>query len=179
MSIQKWLRAAIVSSSLFAGIALASCGNTPPGGYLSQTATSILFIQFTVTGQNQQQINGNIDEVVENTSDNPPALKTSTTAFTGVENGSALTLTISFFGISSSYTGTLNGNTLILDLPQSDGSIQATDFAASSLQQYNQAVAALQKQGANQAQQYNNPPTNDTAPHSTATGQQHEKQAVP
>jgi hypothetical protein len=164
--------------SLFAGLALVSCGNTPPGGYLSQTATSITFIQFTATGQNQQQITGNINEVVENTNDNPPDLRTSTTAFTGVENGSSLTLTISFFGISSSYTGTLNGGTLILDLPQSGGSIQATEFVASSLQQYNQAVTALQKQIANQAQHYNDAQATATAIQSTATAQQQEQQAV-
>lgn len=110
--------------------------------------------------------------------DNPPEIKTSTTAFTGVENGSALTLTISFFGMSSSYTGSLNGNTLILDLPQSDGSIQAQQFVASSLQQYNQAVAALQKQVANQVQQYNNTQATATAAQSTAVAQQQEQQAV-
>jgi hypothetical protein len=174
----RWLCVAILFSSIFSGIALASCGDNPPGGYLSQTATSVIFIQFTATGQNQQQINGNIDEVEENTSDNPPEIKTSTTAFTGVENGSALTLTISFFGISSSYTGSLNGNTLILDLPQSDGSIQAQQFVASSLQQYNQAVAALQQQVANQVQQYSNAQATATAAQSTAVAQQQEQQAV-
>lgn len=174
----RWLYAAILFFSTFSGIALASCGNHPPGEYLSQTATSILFIQFTATGQNQQQINGNIDEVEENTSDNPPEINTSTTAFTGVENGSTLTLTISFFGISSSYTGSLNGGTLILDLTRSDGSIQAQEFAASSLQQYNQAVAALQKQVANQTQQYNNAQATTTAAQSTVTAQQQEQQTV-
>lgn len=174
----KWLCATGMCVSLFACLALASCGNTPPGGYLSQTATSVIFIQFTATGQNQQQITGNIDEVVENTNDNPPELKTSTTAFTGVENGSSLTLTISFFGISSSYTGSLIDSTLTLDLPQSDGSIQATEFVASSLQQYNQAVAALQKQIANQTQQYDNAQTTATAIQATATAQQQEQQAV-
>lgn len=160
-------------------MALAACGNTPPGGYLSQTATSIIFIQFTTTGQNQQQqITGDIDEVVENTNDNPPELKTSTTAFTGVENGSSLTLTISFFGLSSSYTGNLNGNTLILDLPQQDGSLKAIEFTASSLQQYNQAVAALQKQVTNQEQQYNDAQATATAIQSTATTLQQDQQAV-
>ncbi len=174
----RWLYVAILFFSLFSGIALASCGDAPLGGYLSQTATSIMFIQFTATGQNQQQINGNISEVEENTNDNPPEIKTSTTAFTGVKNGSALTLTISFFGISSSYTGSLNGNTLILGLPQSDGSIQAQQFVASSLQQYNQAVAVLHKQVANQVLQYNNTQATATAAQSTAVAQQQEQQAV-
>lgn len=174
----KWLCVAILLSTIFSGIVLSSCGDNPPGGYLSQTATSVLFIQFTATGQNQQQINGNIDEVEENTSDNPPDIKTSTTAFTGVENGSALTFTIAFFGISSSYTGSLNGNTLILDLPQSDGSIRAQQFVASSLQQYNQTVAALQQQVANQVEQYNNAQATATAAESTAVAQQQEQQAV-
>src|SRR6266536_6707275 len=137
-----------------------------------------MFIQFTTTGQNQQQISGSIQNVEENTNDNPPKIKTSTTAFTGVENGSALTLTISFFGISSSYTGSLNGNTLILDLPQSDGSIQAQQFVASSLQQYNQAVAALQKHVAKQVQQYNDAQATATAAQATAEAQQQEQQAV-
>src|SRR5258708_3508586 len=154
--------------TVVSGLAFTSCGNAPPRGYLSQTATSIAFIQFTATGQNQQQITGNITDVEENTSDNPPETKTSTTAFTGVENGSALTLTISFFGFSSSYAGTLNGNTLILDLPQTDGSIQAKEFVASSLEQYNQAVASLQKQVANQVLQYDNAQATDVAAQSTA-----------
>lgn len=178
MRMQRWLCASIVCFALFAGMALASCGNAAPGGYLSQNVTSVTFIQFTAAGQNQQQITGSIEEVMENTSNNPPELKTSTTAFTGVENGSSLTLTISFFGFSSSYTGTLNGNTLTLDLPQSNGSIQATEFTAASLDQYNQAVAALQQQIANQTQQYNNAQATATAVQSTATAQQQEQQAV-
>src|SRR5258706_3468117 len=169
---------AILFFSLFSGITLASCGDNPPAGYLAKTATSVIFIQFTATGQNQQQINGNIDEVEENTSVNPPEIKTSTTAFTGVENGSSLTLTISYFGISSSFTGSLNGNTLTLDLPQPDGSIQAQQFVGSSLQQYNQAIAALQKQVAIQVQQYNNAQATASAAQSTAVVQQQEQQAV-
>lgn len=174
----KWSRITIVCISLLACTALAACGNASPDGYLSQASTSVTFIQFTTTGQNQQQMSGNITSVVENTNDNPPDVKTSTTAFTGVENGSSLTLTISFFGISSSYKGTLNGDTLTLDLPQSDGSLQATAFVAASLQQYNQAVAALQKQVANQTQQYNNAQATVTAVQSTAIALQQEQQAV-
>lgn len=174
----KWSRVTLVGLCLLTCTALTACGNTSPDGYLSQTPTSITFIQFTAAGQNQQQMSGNITSVVENTNDNPPDVKTSTTAFTGVENGSSLTLTISFFGISSSFKGTLSGDTLTLDLPQSDESIQAMEFVAASLQEYNQAVAALQQHVANQAQQYNNTQATATAEQSTATALQQEQQAV-
>ena len=162
---------------VFGGI-LVSCGDSGPGGYLFTNDQESMFIQFTATGQDQQQLSGDMSIVEENTNVTPPKVTSSSEAFTGVKNGSALTITLSFFGMTESYNGTLNGDTLILDLPQSDGSMQANKFVSSSLDQYNQVVAALQQKVGNQDQQYNNSQATAAAAQATADIQQQDQQAT-
>lgn len=90
------------------------------------------------------QINNNI----------PPQTQSFSTAFTGVQNGSSITISFSILGISTSVTGTLNNNILTLDIPQQDGHLKSETFIGTSLQQYNQAVDKLQQAVSQQDQQY-------------------------
>jgi hypothetical protein len=153
---------------------LVSCfGTSPPDGYLATDTNSVYFIQFTETNN---QLSGHI-QGIEITNDVPPQTKSSSTAFTGIQNGSSLTITISVFGFSSSSTGILNGNSLTLDVPQQDGHLKSETFNGASIQQYNQAVDALQNIVSQQDQQYSNSQATASSMQATQTAQQAELQA--
>jgi len=161
--------------SFMSCLTLVSCfGASPPDGYLGTDTTSVFFIQFT---EKSNQLNGNI-QGVEETNDIPPQTKSYTEAFTGTQNGSSVTLTVSIFGFSSSVVGTLNGNTLVLDVPQSDGHLQSETYVGASTQQYNQAVDALRSKVSQKDQQYNNTQATATSAQATQTEQQNEQQAT-
>lgn len=161
--------------SLISCLTLVSCFNAgPPDGYLGTDTKSVFFIQFT---DKTNQLNGNI-QGIEETNDIPPQTKSLTEAFTGTQNGTSVTLTVSIFGFSSSVVGTLNGNTLVLDVPQSDGHLQSETFTGASTQQYNQAVDALRSKVSQEDQQYNNTQATATAAQATQTEQQNEQQAT-
>ncbi len=166
---------------------LVSCfgPGAPPDGYLAVDATNVYFIQFT---EKNNQVNGNL-RVVEETNDTPPQTKSFAITFTGTQSGTSITLTFSLFFFSSSITGTLNGTVLTLDIPQSDGHLQSETFNGVSIQQYNQAVDALQKKVSQEDQQYNNSQATATTLHyndqatattiqATQAAQQSEQQAV-
>ena len=189
MKLQRFAGIALSSIVLFITcLALVSClgtSSSPPDGYLSTSANNAYFIQFT---EKNNQMNGHI-QGIEETSTVPPQTTSSTTTFTGVQNGSSVTITTSAFGFSSSIVGTLNGNTLTLDVPQQDGHLQTVTFTGASLQQYNQAVDALQRKVSQQDQQYSNDQATATtlqydnqgtasAVQATQTTQQQEQQAV-
>ncbi len=162
-------------SILLPCLTLVSCFNTnPPDGYLATDTNSVTFIQFTTKNN---QLSGSI-EGIEETNDIPPRTRSFTEAFTGTQNGSSVTLTVSFLGISSSVVGTLNDNTLVLDVPQQDGHLQNETFNGASTQQYNQAVDTLQSKVSQQDEQYYNAQATATAIQATQTAQQAEQQAV-
>jgi hypothetical protein len=182
------MRSRIITAIIvcFFCLAITSCmGSNPPDGYLATSTNSAYFIQFTA--QNNQ-LNGHIQGIAE-TNDVPPQTKSSSTSFTGTQNGSSITLTVSIFGFSSSVAGTLNGNTLTLEVPQADGHLIIETFTGASLQQYNQAVDDLQKKLKQVDQQYYNDQAtvttqNDNAQstavavQATQTAEQQEQQAV-
>jgi len=156
-------------------LSLASCFSPgPPDGYLASSGNSAFFIQFTAVNN---QLSGHIQGIAE-TNDLPPQTRSSSTAFTGTQNGTALTITLTVFGFSSSVVGTLSGNTLTLEVPQPDGHLQDEAFDGASIQQYNQAVDALQKKVRQLDQQYNDDQATATSVQATQTAQQQEQQAV-
>jgi hypothetical protein len=161
---------------------LVSCfGTSPPYGYLAMDANSAYFIQFNETNN---QLSGHIQGIGV-TNDVPPWTQSFSTAFTGIQNGSSITITISVFGFSASVTGTLNGNMLTLAIPQQDGHLKNETLIGATIQQYNQAVDALQNVVSQQDQQYFNRQATSTSIQATATSiqatqtaQQAELQAV-
>jgi hypothetical protein len=148
------MRSRLVTMTIFCifSLSLASCFSpAPPDGYLATAVNGAFFIQFTAVNN---QLSGHMQGIAE-TNDVPPQTKLSSTAFTGTLNGSSITITESVFGFSSSVTGTLDGNTLTLEVPQPNGHLQSEAFNGASIQQYNQAVDALQKKVGQLDQQYN------------------------
>ena len=155
-------------------LSLVSCfGSSSPDGYLATDTNSVYFIQFT---EANNQLSGHI-QGIGITNDVPPRTQSFSTAFTGIQNGSSITITISIFGFSSSVTGTLNGNTIALAIPQQDGHLKDEMFIGASVQQYNQAVNALQNVVSQQDQQYANNQATAISIQATQAAQQAEQQA--
>jgi hypothetical protein len=75
------------------------------------------------------------------------ALSTTTTSFTGNVGGDSVALTFtSFSGMRANVTGTLDGSTLTLNVPQNDGTMQQEAFTAASTSDFNNDVTALRGQ---------------------------------
>jgi hypothetical protein len=166
----------IISLSLFT---LSACSSFiplfgPPDGYLAVGTNNVAFIQFT---EQQNQLTGHMEDMAV-TNDALPQTETHNSTFTGSKNGSSMTITFSELWTSTSFTGTFDGNILTLGLPQDDGHIMNVTFNGASVQQYNQAIDALQKQVAKQDQDYYDAQTRLNDMRATATAVQDRQDAV-
>lgn len=65
---------------------------------------------------------------------------------TGTRDGSAITLTLSAFLVSTPMSGTVKGDTLTLNVPQSDGSLRPLTCKAGTLDEWNELTVALSDQ---------------------------------
>lgn len=111
-----------------------------PDGYLLDSETTVAFIQFT-EDQNGH-LTGSLQSVYA-TGDN--TVQNESAAFTGVRNGSQISLTFSALGFSATVTGTLNGDTLTLRMPDQNGYVATEVFRAASTADYNAAANKLRQ----------------------------------
>lgn len=136
-------RAAMLATSAFALLTLPGCGHSGgPAAYVRTSAGEVIIIQW------QQSSSGRLQGtfIEDRESGSPPslAISPSSAPFTGNVNGSSVSMTFTgYLGASASIVGTLNGNTLTLQIPQTGGTIQQDTFSASSVSSFNTAVAAL------------------------------------
>lgn len=128
------------------GLAVSRILNPGPQGYLWTTSTEVDFIQWTE--DSNHHLNGTLQSVSATPNN---TVKSTTEAFTGVHDGSNISITFSALGFSSTLTGTLNGNTLTLSVPDQNGYLATDDFQAASVQDYNNAVNALRQRIQTQA----------------------------
>jgi hypothetical protein len=136
-------RAVFGVTSALALAALAGCGHSGgPAAYLGSNATEVVFIQWQQSSSGQLQ--GTIfDDQASGTAPGKTIAATSS-PFTGSVNGGSVTLHFSgFLGIQANVAGSLSGNTLTLQIPQSGGTIQQDTFTAASVSAFNTAVATL------------------------------------
>jgi hypothetical protein len=112
-----------------------------PTGWLTTSSTAAAFIQWTEdsTGHLTGQYTG-----AGITS--PGTLDHFSDAFTGLENGSSISLTFSALGFSDTLNGTIQGNTLTLAASDQNGTLETGVFHPASVDDYNNAVSALQQQ---------------------------------
>ncbi len=123
---------------------ITSCGFfAPPDGYLSKTSTSVYYLQFT---EQNGQLSGHLQGIYETTA-LPPGTQTVTAPFTGIHTGSSVTITLTMYlFFHTNITGTFNGNTIVLQFPQSNGYLASETFTGASNDDYNGAVSTLQAQ---------------------------------
>jgi len=121
--------------------AKAAAGNSGPPTYLATGSSQVALIQWSGSGT----ISGTLTD--ESTSGTPPSatINSQRFPFTGMINGSSVSLQFSELFATSTIFGNLNGGTLTLNFPQNNGTIEPSTFVSSDLGAFNADVAALQR----------------------------------
>jgi len=114
-----------------------------PGGWVGTFSNGVEFIQWTEeTGYLVGQA-----ELVYTTSAQPLQPVSTNLAFSGIRNGSNISLTASS-GVT--WTGTVAGDSLTLVIPNQDGTLATDSFYAGTADDYNTALASFQSSLASQ-----------------------------
>jgi len=129
---------------------LSSSSSSQNPGYLAVDGSYIYFLQYTQSGNN---LVGHL-QCAYPSNTHPTSMQTCNTAFTGALSGSSITITISLFWFNSSLSGTYNGSTIVLSMPQTDGHLKDETFNAATVDDYNKAVDQLQSNIDTSNQQY-------------------------
>ncbi len=125
------------------GLSLPGLHHAAPTGYLFSDSTTVLFVQWTQTGTD---LAGTLD-IAYLPPNGATEVKSETDSFTGVLSNGNVTLTIdkSVLG-ATNLSGTFDGSTLTLSIPNPDGSLGQAQLTSAALSDYNSDVAALQSQ---------------------------------
>lgn len=113
-----------------------------PRGYLASNKNEVIFIQFTEQGgqlSGQVQFFGAEGRGWKKTEAN-------NASFTGLRDGSNVSLRFAGFFTDRTISGTLSGDTLSLVLPQPDGRLATVEFRRASVGEYNAEVEKLRGQ---------------------------------
>jgi len=113
-----------------------------PRGYLASNRNEVIFIQFTEQGgklSGQVQVFGTEGRGWKKTGAN-------NASFTGIHDGSDVSLRFAGFFTDRTINGTLTGDTLSLVLPQPDGRLATVEFRRASIGEYNAEVEKLKGQ---------------------------------
>lgn len=138
-----------VAAALLVGPAVTACSAVPltgsrsgiPHVWVGEDATSVFMIQVTRQGNS---LTGTFDEAGLDTAGSVTVTPVHA-AFTGTVDGTALTLTFpGGLGFDTTISGSLSSDQMILQAPQSDGSIAAVKLRPSSVDAYNRRVAGVQ-----------------------------------
>ncbi len=116
-----------------------------PGGYLATGSNYVLFIQFTNTNG---ILSGEWDEADE-TTDNPPLVRTFNSTFSAILAGTQFNLSVN----GRTYAGSFDGSNFTIEFPQTDGTLAPISLSAASIDDYNNAVRQLQQNVSQQDQQ--------------------------
>jgi len=106
-------------------------------GYLAIASNGVSFVQFVNNnGQLTGQLQG-VDAINRQSHSYNEAL-------TGTLNNGQISMSVSWFGISETFTGTFDGSNLILNFPDSSGYLQSTTFQSATIDDYNNAVSTFE-----------------------------------
>jgi hypothetical protein len=132
---------------LTAMVLLSGCGRSSngPETFVSHDQSGAMTISWTDDGSGH--LVGSLQNATPNTDGNEGLVKTVNVSFTGtLHDGQISVVTNGFLGVSSTWTGSLAGDALTLNIPQQDGSITPATFARGKVSDYNAAVTQLQDQ---------------------------------
>lgn len=120
-------------------VSIAHSNSTAPGDFLYSDSSTTLFVQWTRTGS---VVSGTLD--VAYLQPNATKVTNESQPFTGTLAGGDVTLVVgqSFLG-ATNISGTFDGSTLTLSIPNSDGSLAQIVLRPASLSGYNHDIAAL------------------------------------
>lgn len=120
------------------GLASAQAGRDP--SFVHVFSDGVWFLRWTESG-------GALSGQLQSVSVTPNlTLSSSNTSLSGVRSGVDVTLRLGGLLGNISYTGTLRGSTLVLNLPLQNGSMESIVFQPGTVDDYNSAVAKLRAQ---------------------------------
>ncbi len=108
-------------------------------GFLYLASNGVVFVQWT---ESDTALSGQM-QIVRSTNEDRRVPESINRAFTGVHRGSQISLTFSAFGESETWTGTLNGDTLVLVAPQDSGFLSTFELKPGTVAEYNSAAATF------------------------------------
>lgn len=137
-------------------------------GYMASFTDGHIFVEWTEAG-------GNLSGTLQTAQAKPgtqDGIATESAGFTGIRSGDRVTLTIpTGLGFSTTWSGTTDGATLTLFIPDARGVTTPRTFAPASLTDYNRAVEAFRQREAQRV-------TQARAFQATATAQAQASQAT-
>lgn len=122
---------------LFLLSACDSIGDTQHG-FLAEGTQGVIFIQFV---QNNEQLTGQLQGVYLM---NNEQVHSYNEALTGTLSNGQISLSVSWFGIATTFTGTYDGSTLILNVPDTNGHLNSIQFQQATVSDYNTAVDSFE-----------------------------------
>lgn len=136
-----------LTAVLAAFVLLSACGGSSKGPetFVSHDQSGAMTISWTDDGSGH--LVGSLQNAIPNRDSTGDLVKTVNVSFTGtLHDGQISLVTNGFLGINSTWTGSLSGDALTLNIPQQDGSIAPATFARGKVSDYNSAVTALRSQ---------------------------------
>lgn len=135
-------------TAVLAAIMLSSaCGSASngPATFVSHDRSGAMTMSWTDDGNGH--LAGSLQSATPNTDGTGDLVKTVNASFTGtLHDGQISIVTHGFLGDTSTWPGSLSGDTLTLNIPQQDGSIAPATFTRGKVSDYNLAVSAFQDQ---------------------------------
>jgi hypothetical protein len=110
-----------------------------PSSFVSVNGDGVFYIHWT---EHRGNLTGQLEEVTAQ--GYPPQTKSENISFAGVRNAGNISLTFSAFFTAVTWTGIVNGQTLKLEAPDSNGIMHTLIFKAGTVDDYNKAVLAFQ-----------------------------------
>lgn len=127
-------------------LAATGCGGSDvshgPASYVAVSGSKVAFIQWRATSRGH--LRGVITESGVGGSGSAQSLSVSSAPFTGTMTGNSVRLTFAvLYFLQAQAHGRINGSSLTMAVPQSDGTVRRVRFSQASKAEYNHAIAAL------------------------------------
>ncbi|MHB1490789.1 MAG: DUF2207 domain-containing protein [Cellulomonas sp.] len=146
---------------LLALLTLAGCGvdgviSSGPATYVSSTGSVAMFVSWTDDGSGH--VSGSVQTATANTAGTGDKVTGANASLTGTLHGGQVSLVVNEgLGVTATWTGSVSGTAMTLNIPNTDGTIAQVTFTRGTVSNYNAAVSAMRNQPAPGAPQ----PTGD------------------
>lgn len=120
---------------------LGAGASSASGDWLTSDQSSVTLLRLLDA---KGSLSGSVNDVEVPSSNSGPPVTTTSLSVSGAHQGAALTLTVNAgLGITQTWSGSLKGLTLTLQVPQKDGSLQTAKFQRADENRYEAAVKNL------------------------------------
>ena len=123
--------------------------NNDQGGYLATSSDGVTFVQWSESGNSIEGFLQNL--YVATDAEGIPQVQSEELGFSGTLDGGEVSMTFSELGTSRTWTGTLEGDTLTLTIPDGDGTLSTLRAQAATVEDYNEEAQEFRQRVAQQA----------------------------